>query len=82
MHNVDFGPTLVSAGGGNASAVIAVHKLDGMDMWSTLVRTPPTVASTAAPVNAARAIDYGPRTDVGVLLHLQGPNNGWVRFVV
>lgn len=72
MHNVDWGPTFVAAAGGNASAVIAAHVLDGINVWETLVAT-----TTTTPPSNGQVIDYGPRQDV--LLHLQGPDNGYVQ---
>ena len=34
MHNVDWGPTLYSVGGGDPSTIIKEHKLDGMVIMS------------------------------------------------
>ena len=57
MHNVDWGPTLFSAGGGNASRIIDAHALDGVDAW-------PSILSSAEGQEVP-----SPRKDV--LLHLQ-----------
>ena len=64
MQALDAGPTLYSAGGGDASTIIKAHSLDGMDVW-------PSILSSA--IDAAIP---SPRTDI--LLHLQGPNNGHI----
>ena len=50
--------------------MIAKGNLDGLDVWRALVATPVTPAAPGSPVAS-----YGPRSDV--LLHLQGPDNGF-----
>jgi len=62
---VDWVPTLYSAGGGDASKIITAHKLDGLDMWPSLLQTAAGSELTSAD---------GPRQDV--LLHLQGMDMG------
>ena len=65
MHNVDWGPTLYAAAGGNASRLVEDRKLDGVDLWETLVGTPDANDDGGG----SEGTDYGPRSDV--LLHLQ-----------
>lgn len=62
FHLTDWGPTLYSAAGGDAAALVAntTLKLDGLDQWGAV--------SQIAGLNHT-----GPRSEV--LLHLAGPDN-------
>jgi len=74
MHNVDWGPTLYSAGGGDAAKLIDAHKLDGMDMWPAFLQTASSSSGSDGSGDAAPPLAVGPRQDI--LLHLQGMSMG------
>jgi arylsulfatase A-like enzyme len=63
MHNIDWGPTLISAAGGDGNALTKndTLKLDGVDCWDAIALTPGK--SHSPPRNS-------------ILLHLVGPPDG------